>query len=209
MGAAADGHVLNRGDGRLLGVDHLQRRNAPPPELPPHDPGQRADGGVVDVRHLEGGGLHLIARPHGADDGRAAAVGLLDQLQLAGDGVNGVYDVVVPGKIKLIGGVGSVEGAVGVHHRVRVDLQNALPGHVDLVFAHGLAGGEDLAVQIGETHLVVVDQIQRAHAAAGQCLHCVAAHAADAEHRYPGGEKPLHGLAAHQQLRSGKLIQHF
>ena len=79
---------------------------------------------------------------------------------------------------------------------VRVDLLDALLRHVHLVLAHGPARGEDLAVQIRQADPVVVDEVQRADAAAHQRLHRVAAHAADAEHGHAGMKQPLHTVLA-------------
>ena len=70
-------------------------------------------------------------------------------------------------------------------HSLGVDFQNPLFGHVHLVLSNGLPGCEDLPVHVGQTHPVIVDQVQGTDAAAGQCFHCVAADAADAKHRYP------------------------
>ena len=77
---------------------------------------------------------------------------------------------------------------------VRVDLLDTLLRHVHLVLPHGLACGEDLAVHVRQAHPVVVDEVQRADAAAHQRLHRVAAHAADAEHGYAGVVQPLHAI---------------
>ena len=62
---------------------------------------------------------------------------------------------------------------------------DAFCGHIHLILAHRLVGGHDLAVEVGEADLIVVDQVQRSHAAAGQCLHGIATHTADAKHSHP------------------------
>jgi hypothetical protein len=80
--------------------------------------------------------------------------------------------------------------------------------HIHLIFAHGLAGGDDLAVQVGQTDLVVVDQVEGTHAAAGQRLDGVAAHAAHAEHGYAGIVQFGHCFRAQQQLGAGILVLH-
>ena len=86
------------------------------------------------------------------------------------------------------------------HVAVGVDLQHPLAHDVDLVLADGLARGDDLAVEIRQADLVVVDQIERAHAAADEPLTDIAAHAADAEHRDPRALELFHGFRAQQQL---------
>lgn len=53
-----------------------------------------------------------------------------------------------------------------LHLCVGIDLQYALPHCVRLVLAHGSARCDDLPVQVGQAHPIVVDQVKRAHAAA-------------------------------------------
>ena len=142
------------------------------------------------------------ARAHAADDGNPGALRLLDELELARHGVDGVDDVVILREVELHRRLRRVKRLVGVYDRVRVDLVDALLRHVDLVLPHGLARGENLAVQIRQTHPVIVDEIQRAHAAARQRLHRIAAHAADAEHRHAGAKQPIHAVLPQKQLRS-------
>ena len=91
---------------------------------------------------------------------------------------------------------------------MRIDLQNTLLHDLGLVLAYGLPGGDNLAVQIRQTHLVVVDEVERAHTAARKRLYRVAAHAADAEDRHTGLVQFFHGLVAKQQFGSRKLIEH-
>ena len=79
---------------------------------------------------------------------------------------------------------------------------------VDLAFADGLARSKNLAVDIGQAHPVVVDQVERAHTGARQRLYGIAADAADAEDGNTASGKDLHCLAAEHQLGSGKLIEH-
>ena len=56
--------------------------------------------------------------------------------------------------------------------------------------------------------VIVVDEVQRTHAAAGQCLNGIAAHAANAEHCHAGMVQRFHGFLAQQQLGAGILILH-
>ena len=173
-----------------------------------HDLGQRADGSFVDIRHLKAGGVHLVACAHGTDDGRARLLGLDHQRNLAGDGVDGIHHVVVLGEIELVLRLRGEEGLVGRDLDVGVDLVDALFRHIHLILPHRLAGGHDLAVQVGQADLIVVDEVQRTHAAAGQCLNGIAAHAANAEHRHAGMVQRFHGFLAQQQLGAGILILH-
>ena len=63
--------VICRNERGLSGVDHLQRRNASPPQLATHDAGKRIDRGLVDVRHPKRRRIELVARTHGRHDGHA------------------------------------------------------------------------------------------------------------------------------------------
>ena len=85
---------------------------------------------------------------------------------------------------------------------------DALFRHIHLVFAHRFAGGQDLAVQVGQADLVVIDKIKRADTAAHKRFTDIAAHAADAEHGHMRTLQLFHGLRAEQKLRSRKLIEH-
>ena len=122
--------------------------------------------------------------------------------QLALYRVDGIDHIVVLAEIELVGGVWHVERLVGVHHGVRVDIMDALFRHIHLVFAHRFVGGQDLAVQVGQADLVVINQVQRANAAACQCFHRIASNTANAKHGHTGVVQPLHCLLAKQQLRS-------
>ena len=57
---------------------------------------------------------------------------------------------------------------------------------------------EKLAVEIARSDRVVVDEIERAHAAAQQCLERIAAHSAEPEERDARAPQPLHALAAEE-----------
>ena len=206
--AAADGRILQRADGLFLRVDDLEVLDAALAALRAHHAREWADGRFVNIRHAERRGVHLIARTHGADDGRAAAVRLLHERELARHGVDGVHDIIILRKVELLRRFGQVEHLMFSHDAVRVDRQNALLGDVHLVFADGLARGEDLAVDVRQAHAVVVDEIERAHAGARQRLHRIAAHAADAEHRHTRLRQPLHGVLSQNELCAGKLIKH-
>ena len=135
-------------------------------------------------------------------------MGVLNQRQLAGDGVDGVHHIVELGEVEAVLGLRAEEGLVGSDLDVRVNVVDALLGHIHLEFAHGLAGGNDLAVEVGQADLIIVDEVQCAHTAAGQCLHRVAAHTADAKHGHAGIVQLFHCLCAQQQLGAGILILH-
>ena len=173
-----------------------------------HDLGQRADGSLINIRDLEAGRVHLVACTHGADDGDTSLLALHDQRNFTGDSVDGVHHVVELAEIEAVLRLGAKEGLVGGDLDVGVDVVDALFGHIHLEPAHRLVGGDDLAVQVGEADFVIVDQVESPHAAAGQRLDGVAAHAAHAEHGYAGIVQFGHCFRAQQQLGAGILVLH-
>ena len=108
-------------------------------------------------------------------------MGVLNQRQLAGDGVDGVHDVVVLGKIELPRGLGGIENGISPHDARGVDRKHPLLCRVHLPHPHGIICREDLPVQIGQADGVVVNEIKLPHAAAGQGFQCVAADSAQPE----------------------------
>ena len=205
---AADRVILDGSHGRLPGVNDFQVLDAALAALGAHDLGQRADGSLINIRDLEAGRVHLVACTHGADDGDASLLALHDQRNFTGDRVDGVHHVVELAEIEAVLRLRAKEGLVGGDLDVGVDVVDALFGHIHLEPAHRLVGGDDLAVQVGEADFVVVDQVESPHAAAGQRLDGVAAHAAHAEHGYAGIVQFGHCFRAQQQLGAGILVLH-
>ena len=76
--------------------------------------------------------------------------------------------------------------------------------HIHLGAAYRAVQGENLAVDVRHTHRVVINQVKRAHTAAGQGLDHIAAHAADAEHRHAALRQPLHRSRPQHQLGACK-----
>ena len=114
---------------------------------------------------------------------------MFHQFQFSGNGVNGVHDVIILGEVELRGSVWRIEGLIGIDHHCRVDFQNALLRDVNLIVSHRLSCGENLAVQIGEAHTIVINQVQRTDPAARQRFHRIPAHPSDAEHGNAGMEE--------------------
>ena len=175
--------------------------DAPVPQLPAHDPGQGTHGGFGNVRHLQKGGVQLVAGAQGGDDGDTPLPRLLDQVQLAGHQVDAVGDIVeFPGeKVLPVGGV--IGGAQGVDPDVRVDVP-APPGRrLRLILPHGGGQGVQLAVDVGEAQGVLIHQGQLPHPGAGQYLGGIAAHAAQAEHRHMAAGEPVQGPVPQDHFR--------
>ena len=135
-------------------------------------------------------------------------MGVDNQCQLAGYGINGIYNIVVLCEIKLCLCLREIENLVGGDGTGGVNGEDSLLGHLHLAFSYAVMGGKKLPVDIGQGDCVAVNQIQSAHTGAGQGLHCISAHAPHTKHRHPGGGQLLHSLPAEKKLCSGKLIWH-
>ena len=93
-----------------------------------------------------------------------------------------------------------------MHDCVRVDVVHALLGYIHLVLTDGLARCDDLTIDVRQTYLVVIDEVERADAAACERLYRIAADAADAEYRYASLAELFHALMTQQQFCSRKLV---
>ena len=173
-----------------------------------HDPGQGTYAGFGDVRHPEGGGIQLVAGAHGADDGDARLRRLLHQGELGGDGVHRVHNIVILPQVKFPGGVRQVEEGMGANLAVGIDLRHPEPGSLGFFHAQGGMGSQDLTVQVGNAHSVLVDQVQLADACPGQGLHHIAAHASQSEDGHPGSLQPGDPFLSQQHGRAGILFLH-
>ena len=81
-----------------------------------------------------------------------------------------------------------------MNHRMGINIQNAIFCHIHLVFSNRTAGCNNLAVNIGQTHFIIIDKVQGAHTASCQRLHGISTHAADTENSYSGICQAFHIL---------------
>ena len=65
-----------------------------------------------------------------------------------------------------------------------------------------------LAVEIGQTNFIIVDEIQSSYPAAGQRFHGKAPYPADAKDGNTGLGQAFHSLCAKEESGAGILIQH-
>ena len=91
---------------------------------------------------------------------------------------------------------------------LRIDVEHAVAHDVGLILADGLPRGDDLAVDVRQADLVVVNEVKGADAAADKRLAGIAADAANAEDRHARVLQGLHGRVAKQQFGSGERIEH-
>ena len=85
---------------------------------------------------------------------------------------------------------------------------NPISHGLGLVHPDGLPGGNDLAVQISDTDLVAIDQLESADAAARQSLRHIAADSPDAENGHFTALKFLHRIGTQKDLRAQELVLH-
>ena len=133
---------------------------------------------------------------------------LLHQGQLGRDGIHRVHHIVIGLKVKGFRVFRQEEAGVGRHLHIGVDLQDPGLHGLYLQLPNGFPGGNDLPVQVGQAHPVVIHQVNGPQAAADQGLADIAPNAPNAKHGHTGGPQTVHGLLPKQQFRSGKLIQH-
>lgn len=84
------------------------------------------------------------------------------------------------------------------HLCLRIDQMNPLLHDIYFVFADRLMGSDDLAVDIRQTDLVIVNEIKGADSAAGKGFDDIAADSADPEDGDTGVVKTLHGIFAEE-----------
>lgn len=71
MRATGDRHIVDRRQRWLFGVDDFQGRDIALFQFAAHDPRQRADGSLVNIRHFKSGRVEFVARAHTTDHGDA------------------------------------------------------------------------------------------------------------------------------------------
>ena len=183
---------------RFRGINDFKMLNPTLPQFPPHDLCQRTDRGLTDICDPESSRIKLVPCTHRADHGCARFLCLADQLQLPGHCVNGIDHIIVGGKVKLARCLRQIKRAVYIHARFRINFQNALPRSVDLVLSNRPMRCNDLAVQIGQTDLVAVNQVQLSDSASRQCLNDISSDPANAKYRHTAMRERFYARAPQQ-----------
>ena len=176
--------------------------DVPGAQLLAHDPGQRTAGGLGDIRNGQQLRLQFVAGAQRRKDGDAALTGLLDQIQLAADQIDGVHDVIVPGGKEVLPVGGVVDADDGMHCRLRTNVPAAGGSGLRFRQPHSGMEGVQLAVDIAEGDGIAVDQRQLTDTGAAQCLGSIAAHTAQTEHRHVTAAQLVHGRIAQNHFRS-------
>lgn len=102
MCAAADGHILDRPDWLFIGINNFEALYIPLLQFPTHNPRQRTYLGIIDIRDLQPPGIQLVPGSHGADNRNIFFLCPENQLDLGCHSINGIHDIVIFPKWKLI-----------------------------------------------------------------------------------------------------------
>ena len=168
----------------------------------PHNLCQRADGCLEKIRHFEQRGIALISCSHGRYDRHPGFLRAFYDSKLSGNGINRIYDIVIFLEIEQFLRLWQKEYFIRSDCAVRVNLMDSFFRHIHFVSADGFSCGKDLAVEVGKTDLVMIDQIQGSDPASCQSFNGITANASDSENRDTGRGKPFHPLRAVDQLCS-------
>ena len=193
---------VNRADCRLRRTDDLQLLHSSLAKLTAHNSGKWVLGSPEQIRDRKLRGIRAVAAAHGGDDWNAGLPCLQNDLNLAGDRVNGIDNIIIGMEIKQICVFREEKGSVGIDRNGGIDISDPRPGSVYLVLSDGTADCENLAIEIGEAHPVIIDQIQSSDPHAGQSLHDVAAYTADPENSDTAAAENLHTVRSVDQFGS-------
>ncbi len=161
-----------------------------------------------DIGYLELCGVELVAGAHARDMAHARRLRGAGDVELGAHGVDGVDHVVVAAEVELVSRLGQVEAGVLGDCAIRVDRLDALFCDVDLALADGVPCGDDLAVEVGERDVVVVDDVDGAYTGARERLHREPPYAAHAKDEDAGVLEALDAVLPQEQGRARELIEH-
>ena len=205
VGPAGHRGVLHRLQGRLLAVDHLEVPvEAPLAQALADDLGERTDLRVPDAGGADAGGIEVTGRSHRAVEARAGLVGVFDQVELVGVAVDGVDDVVEVFQGEAVTVLAGIHPVDRLHLDLGMQRDQALAQFLHLGPAHVPSGGLQLAVDVGDAHLVGIHQGQVPHAAAGQGFGAPAPHPSHPEHDHARGLQKFQGTGPDQELQAMK-----
>ena len=149
MCTATDCHIVNRGDRFFFRINDFQFFNPSALEFMPHYFCQRANRCFVYIRHFKRCGIHLITGTHGTDYRCSGGIGVQNKCNFPGNGINGIDNIIVLGKVKLFRCFRRIKGLICTDFGIRIDFCHAFGGNIYLILPDRFTGGEKLTVQIG------------------------------------------------------------
>ena len=156
--------------------------HAPLFELSAHDARKGIGARLGQIGDAEAGGIELIARPHRRDDGNICLPRRRNEVQLGGDVVNAVGDIVVPRERHEMRRLGQVKERMRRDFAFGVDLRDARAHDVRLAFSHRGRERDELAVDVALLDDVFIDEREMSDARPRERFGTKAAHAAQTEH---------------------------
>ncbi len=152
-------------------------------KLTAHDAREWATACFREVGDTESGRIELVSRTHRAYHRHAERATPKSDLYFCADGIYGIDNEVVRGKVKAIGVLGEKkllprgDGDIGVY------VHKALGDDLDLWASDGAREGAELAIDIAKGDDVAVDKLDVTDAAARKRFRGIATHTADTEQR--------------------------
>ena len=143
--------------------------------------GERATGDFPEFGDLDSCGVHLEGCAHRRENCGLGARGVPQQLHLVFEAVDGIDDVVEGVQLEFVRIRFFVDILQCDNVGVRVDFQQAVLEDFNLDLSHGLCGGHQLAVHVGDAHAVGIDKHEFLDAGTHQAFGAPAAHTAETE----------------------------
>ena len=194
MCSAADRHILDETYGFFFGINHFEMFYITFSQFPAHDLSQRADRCLINVCHLKSCRIQFISGSHAADNRYIGLLCLQNQLNFGCDCVHSIYHIRILTEIKFIPVFRKEKTFMCMDHRMGINLQNPFFHNVCFILANRFSGSNDLAVQICQTHFVIVNQINCTHSAPCQSLCRISSHTSDTKNCHSGLFQPFHGI---------------
>lgn len=196
--------------GRLVFLGRIDRldpaADAAPAQFLAHDARQAACAGREEVADNNAGRIDLVRRPHRGNDRDSLLLAALQEIELGGDVVDAVEDVIVAALQQFAGVFLRIKLLDRFDRDGRIDRPAALGHDHGLALANGAIEGMQLAVDVGQADGVEIDQGQPADAGAGQSLDSIAAHAAETEDRDGGPGQAVQCVCADQEFHAAEAV---
>lgn len=161
---------------------------------------QRIIDRFPDIRDLQLRGIELIRCPHTGDDWDMKLMTTLDKVELGRDSVDTVHDIVVMGEVERIRVGGKIKRLIFPHMTTGIDVVDTILCHIHLMTSHTGDRSKDLAVDIRQTDLVIIYDIECANTATRQYLNDIATNASHAKDSDTGAVERVYSRLAQQQL---------
>ena len=124
------------------------------------DLGKRIHVRLGDICNLQSGRIDAVATAHAGYYRYVECLAFLYNIELGRYRVNSVNHIIVIAKVKGLGCFGKIEHLMFVDDAVRIDLMNSSLAYIDLAHTDSLVSCDKLSVDIGQTDVIVIDNIK-------------------------------------------------